>query len=293
MKTNKLFFPAIILIVSIITMAVYSTVTNIAKKPVITEKEFPFSITYKLNGKTETTEGIYAVSFAGNDGYTTATFRVYKGTIISQQEYIDTSYVVSESDDGVIILYTNLHADHLMGDSRYDYFSYDPFEPVLVYYDLEGCEYNDTATVLEHGAQIISWEYPEPIENTFVFSHIAHLSSDVVFPLTLIAALTLLAIIIFVRKDSTFKKQRMDIVSILLNFVIALVFVPFTVIFGCLSDINGSSAALAHQLGYLVPAITLLGLAASVSLRRKGFHTYSLIIQFVGLIAFGFILSNG
>jgi 4-amino-4-deoxy-L-arabinose transferase-like glycosyltransferase len=50
-----------------------------------------------------------------------------------------------------------------------------------------------------------------------------------------------------------------------------VVVVPFCTVYGWLSDIVGASAALPHQLGYVVPALTVLGVALSIALRRKGY----------------------
>ena len=50
MKSKKLLLPTIIISVAILAMAVFSVVSNIAQKPTITKGEFPFSITYELDG---------------------------------------------------------------------------------------------------------------------------------------------------------------------------------------------------------------------------------------------------
>ena len=63
MKSKKLFLPTMIFCVTIVAMIVFSIVNGIAQKPVITENEFPFSITYEIDGKEETSEGVYAGSF--------------------------------------------------------------------------------------------------------------------------------------------------------------------------------------------------------------------------------------
>jgi cytochrome bd-type quinol oxidase subunit 2 len=191
------------------------------------------------------------------------------------------------------MLYTNFYPDYLMGDTEYDYFSHKDFKPELVYYDYPDYnEYTDDRTLLEHGVQLISWDYPEPVENTFVFSHISYLSSEVVFPLLLIAVSALLAVMIFVKKETDFVRQRTDVISTVFNYLIALFAVPFLTIFACLSDINGSGPDLSHQIIYLIPAITVLSLAASVSLRRKDFRRSSLAVQFIGfaLLALAIIM---
>lgn len=293
MKYKKLLLPAIILLVAIIAMAVYSAVTHIAYKPTIAEKDFPFSITYELNGKTETIEGIYAASYTGNGGYVSTTTRLYKGQIISQWEDIDDSFILSKGDDGSIILYTQFYPDYMMGDPAYTYFN-DDFSPSLVYYDSEGNAYEDEQTLLKHGVKLISWEYPEPVENTFVFSHISYLNGEVVIPLVIIGTLALLAVILFVKKEKIFIRKTVDLISVTLNFVIALGFLPIMTIWGFLSDIVGSSPELSHQMIYLIPAITLLSLAASVSLRRKGFRKGGLLVQLAGpaFFAVTFILCS-
>ena len=50
MKKHKLFLPILILVIALLAMAVCAVVSNIALKPTITEHEFPFSITYELDG---------------------------------------------------------------------------------------------------------------------------------------------------------------------------------------------------------------------------------------------------
>ena len=284
MKTKKLTLPIIILVAAIAAMAVWGVVTNIAKKPTITEHEFPFSITYELKGKTETIEGVYAVSYTGNGGYTKVTTRRYTGEFISNREGMDTTITISNGDhakDGSIHLYTRFYADYLMGDPEYDYFTDYAYAPLLTYSDPDYVAYEDAETVLQHGAKLIGWEYPEPIENSFVFSHIGHLSSHVVFPFVGIAVLALLTMIVLVKKEKDIPKRKINVVSVILNFVIAFGVVPFITVVGYLSDINGSSGELLHQLVYVMPALMILGLAASVALRRKGYGKGSLMAQLV------------
>ena len=58
-------------------------------------------------------------------------------------------YVLKENQDGYVDLLTNFYADYLMGDPQYDYFSLEEFETKLLYYDFEGMEYDDEATLQE------------------------------------------------------------------------------------------------------------------------------------------------
>ena len=81
MKNKKLFLPAIILAVAILVITVYSVVSSIAFKPTVVEGEFPFSITYELNGETITVSDVYNAYYVRNDGYADTKGRVYEGEI--------------------------------------------------------------------------------------------------------------------------------------------------------------------------------------------------------------------
>lgn len=289
MKSKKLFLPLMVILSAVLAMVIYSIVTNIAKKPDITETDFPFFITYEFNGETVTIEDVYSAHFAGNAGYIDATNRIYKGRIVGKEDS-ETSYILYEDEKSSIVLYTNLYADYLMGDAGYDYFLYDDFAPRIVYYD-EQSEHTDRQTLQALGVKLVSWQYPKPIENSFSFSHIAHLNSEAVVPLAVIATVAFIIILIFVKKEKDFIRKPVDTVSVLLNFAIALVVVPFTTMYGLLSDITGSSPHFIYQLGYVVPAVTILGLASSVALRRKCFGKSGLIIQLTGPALFAVIMA--
>ena len=283
---NKKLFVSLVLVVAIVAMAVFGVVSNIAQKPTITAAEFPFSITYELDGETETVEGVCKASYTGNGGYVKATTRQYAGNFVSEGKDIDTAFDISVGEDWSITLFTHLYPDYLMGDPEYDYFSDTAYEPLLSYSNWTTGESTEGLELPEYGAKIISWEYPQPIENSFAFSHIAHMSGEVVFPFLLIAALALLAIMIFVRRDKAMPRKGLDKISIVFNFLIAFIMVPFVSVYGIFIDINGSEAAFSHQLGYLLPAVTVLGLAASIGLRRNGNSKGSFFAQFAGVVVF-------
>lgn len=288
MKKHKLFLPILILVISLLVMAVYGAISNIALKPTITEHEFPFSITYELDGVTETVDAVCAVSFAGNDGYVKATTRQYEEKYISQRENMGSSFEIFVGDECSITLFTHIYPDYLMGDPEYDYFDDGTaYEPILSYCNWATGETIEGLELPEQGAKIISWEYPEPIQNSFKFSHIAHMSSADVFPFLIIAILAMIAMMIFVKRDKTVPMKLIDKISVVFNIAVAVVFIPFVSVYGMFIDINGSEAAIGHQMGYLVPAFMVLALAASLGLRRRGYHKSGLIVQFAGPVYFG------
>ena len=173
-----------------------------------------------------------------------------------------------------------------MGDPEYDYFDDETFEPKIYYYDANETEYHDEEALAAQGVKLISFEYPTPIENSFVFSHLSYFSGANV-PLTLlIAKLALLGNIIFVRKEKELKYKAVDIVSILFNWIIGTVYMGFVTILALLIDIEGGGPELYYQIMYFIPAVSVLCLASSVALRRKGYGKSSLFTQFIGPVIF-------
>ena len=146
MKNKKLFLSAIILVVAILAIVVYSVVSSIALKPAITEGEFPFSISYELDGKTITIDEIYKARYVRNDGYADTKGRVYVGKIGNLGEG-NTVYTLKKDENTRVELWTNFYPDYLMGDSEYDYFDYEAFEPRIYYYDAEETEHYDEETL--------------------------------------------------------------------------------------------------------------------------------------------------
>ena len=289
MKDKKLFLPAIILAAAILVTAVYSVISSIAFKPTVTEGEFPFSITYQLDGETVTIDEVYKARYVRNDGYADTKSRVYAGEIGNMGEG-NTVYTLKQDANSRIELWTRLYPDYLMGDPNYDYFNDEAFAPSIYYYDSEEIEYHDEETLAEQGVKLISFTYPSPIENGFAFSHISYLSGSVVLPALLIALLALIATIIFVKKEKGLKYKAIDVISIILNCIIGSVYIGIVTVLALLIDIEGGGPELYYQAFYFIPALSMLCIMASVALRRKGYGVKSLIVQFAGPAVFAVYL---
>ena len=160
------------------------------------------------------------------------------------------------------------------------------FEPQIYYYDAEEQEYSDEETLLAQGVKLISFEYPTPLENSFVFSHVSYFSGAVVLPTLLIALLALITIIIFVRKEKELKYKAIDIVSTVFNFIIGFTLIPFVSILALFIDIEGGGPELYYQVLYFIPALSVLCVVASLALRRKGYGVKSLIAELIGPAVF-------
>ena len=289
MKNKKLFLPTIILAVAIALIAVYLLISSIALKPAVTEAEFHFKITYELDGETITIDDIYKANYVPNDKDDNHKGRVYVGEIGDWGEG-NTVCLLKTNENTRIELWTNLYPDHLMGDPGYDYFEHNAFEPIIYYYDENEAEYHDEETLAAQGVKLISFEYPTPIDNKFVFSHLSYFSGANVSPALLIALLALIAILIFVKKGKELKYNAVHIISIVFNWIVGTVYMGFVTILALLIDIEGGGPELYYQIMYFIPAISLLCLAASVALRRKGYGKSSLIAGFIGPVIFALYL---
>ena len=137
-------------------------------RPEIKSGEFNFSVTYEYGGETRTVSGVYVCRFEGVDwvldgGY----YREWSGHIKGNttEEIITLG---TAEDGGVIELYLAFDPDHFMGD-----FHWEEDEPFMPYLSVklfdEGLYFQCDAEIIAetYGARIISYEYDEPIENSF------------------------------------------------------------------------------------------------------------------------------
>ena len=111
---------------AILAIVVYSVISSLAFKPTVTEGEFPFSITYELDGETVTIDEVYRARYVRNDGYADTKSRVYVGEIGNMGEG-NTVYTLKKDENTRVELWTKLYPDYLMGDTKYDYFDDEAF----------------------------------------------------------------------------------------------------------------------------------------------------------------------
>ena len=286
MKKGKLFLPTIILASAIVITLICVIIAGISLKPAVTEGEFPFSITYELDGETVTINDVYKVHYDDDEAYK---YRVYVGKIQDKEE--DNSYyTLKNEENGRIELWTHFYADYLMGDPEYDYFDEQPFEPRIYYYDDQEIEYHDEQTLADHGVKLISFEYPEPIKNSLRFSKIVIPESEVVLPSIIIAFLAMIATLIFVKKDSDYVRKLINIITIVFNFIIGFVVFPFFTILAGLLNALGDIGNVMNLTTYLLPALTILCITASIGLRRKLYGKSALVVQFISPAVFVIII---
>lgn len=287
MRLKKL-LPIIILVTGIFVITASHIFSNIVKVPTITEKEFPFSVTYQMNAENKKVEGTYRCVFSKDSGSNAdPRERFYDGTHVETGEKGTVRYKIAEKDGKELVLFLEFHADYLMGDPNYDnYYEDYSYEPRLLVYDKEGYEYDDEESLSQFNTKIISWDFPEPIENSFKFSHIGRVSSNSVLPMLVVTYIILVICVVFISKDKERIIKPIDKASTVLKFIISLACAPLMASVALLTQIYTSGNELIYQIFYCIPAFTVFCVAISVCLCRKGYSKAGFLVQFAGPVVF-------
>ena len=136
------------------------------------------------------------------------------------------------------------------------------------------------------GFKVIDYSYPEPIENTFAFSGFSILHAGSMLAMLVVGLLTIVACLVFVKKDKTVPYKVLDKLSVLVNFAVCFLAIPFITICTAFLQLTMSTDNLLYQIFLCTPALTAFTVAASVTLRRNGFTKTGFFVQFVGPVLF-------
>ena len=287
MKNSQLKVPALVVAIGLVFALVACLLTNIVLTPAITDQDFSYKVTYKLNGETKTLEGVYRCKLDGYGDGQSPFDRYYTGEyIVDGQSSYSQTYTIAQEDGAELYIVTLFNECYLMGDTKdMDYVSYldDPYLEAL---DKEGIPFEDGKMPAAFTAEIISWEYPEPIENTFVFKGFSLLHTGSMMAMLVVGLLMIVACIIFVKRDKTVPYKALDKISVLLNVAITLVAIPFITIVVAMFQITMDTEDIFYQFFLCTPAVTAFAVAASVALRRAGFTKSGFFVQFTGPVLF-------
>lgn len=277
MNTKKYKLPILIIAIGLILAVAACLVTCIVKEPLVKEQDFPYSIVYRINGEEKTFDGVFKCRFQGNETQD-INVRNYSGTHTRNgAELTDREFIVAQKDGIELQLIVGLDEGYLMGDPDIYKIEVGNEDPYFVAYDSDGMEVD----VLEmFGAEIISWDYPEPIENSFQFAGFSIMSIGSMLAMMLAGVLTIIVCAIFVKKDPDIQYQVIDKLSAVFNFIIGLVGVPIITFLIVFMQIVVSGDEFMYQVYLCIPALSMFAIAASVALRRKGFPKSSWLVQF-------------
>ena len=142
-------------------------------RPEIKEGRFNFSVTYELWGETKTLRAVYVCEFNGTHwslegGYS----RDWDIHVEGDYEGDNYSAILGKVDDGGSIhLHFGLYPEYFMGDPETGDWGLPEPSLAIAYPENEFGEMTQIGDPLElerdYGIRIVSYEYDEPIENTF------------------------------------------------------------------------------------------------------------------------------
>ena len=119
MKNKTLKIPAIILIVGFIAAIAAYLLTGIIKTPIITEQDFNYSVTYKLNGETQIYEGVYRCRFEFVGEGIDPLERYYEGDYLSNpDDGYSAAYTIAKKDGLKLCIVNIFSNEYLMGDGE-------------------------------------------------------------------------------------------------------------------------------------------------------------------------------
>ena len=278
----------IILVVYLIATLALLFLGYSVQMPRVAQQEFPFTITYSYQGETQTISDIYVGEYVRTAKYLGDDSLAWYGYIKDHNRLESNFYRIGEIDGKAFSINLNIEPGYFMGDPKY---ADSECQPSGVYHSFDGTNditVTDPAELEKLGFSIVSWEYPEPIENAVSFGGIS-LSSEATMYTAFIAIAALLACMILIKKDKDIVYGKLDKISIVLNFLIAIVAFPFILIVSALSEIVADTS-IGQQFLYFTPALTVLGIGASVTLRRLGCKRIGFWSQFAGPVIFALLI---
>lgn len=291
MNNKRLKTLSIILTVGLLMAIVASFLTGIVRAPLITGHDFHFTVNYQLNGETKSLEGVYRCHFQSTGKGTDPMNRYYEGThLLNPAEEHPAAYTIDQKE-GLELCIVTLFSDRtLMGDGDGIAFHHEPYLAVM---DSERIEYSDEEALSLFDARIIDWVYPEPVDNSFKFVGFSKLHDDSMFAMLAVGILTIVACMIFIKRDKTVPYKALDKLSIVLNCIVCFAAIPLFTLVATLLQITVSGDELIYQSFLCIPALTAFTAAASVSLRRIRFSKAGFFVQFVGPVLFALLFIAG
>lgn len=284
MKQNSLRIPLIILAIGLFLAMAASLLTGIVKAPVITEQDFPFTVTYQLDGETKTLEGVYRCHFRSTGKGTNPLDRYYEGEhLLNPAKEHAAAYTIAQKDGLELCIVTIFSTRNFMGDAGRGDYHHDPYLAVM---DSNGMEYDDAETLSLFDAEIIDWVYPDSVDNSFKFVGFSRLHDGSMLAMLVVAILTITACMIFVKRDRAVPYKILDKLSVVMNLVICIVVLPFMTFVTALMQITMSGDELIYQIALCIPAFTAFTVAASIALRRIRFAKAGFFVQFIGPVLF-------
>lgn len=158
-----------IFILALMLVCILTGCSSDVPRPEIKKGEFDISVTYEFNGEVKTFSDVYVCEYDGlswslDGGY----HRSWKGYLKSGKT--DDIIELGTTKDGhEVTLLLALYPDYFMGDFVEGYLDVPKPYISVTFVDEEGMSVMSDADEVEEycGARIVSYEYEEPIKNSF------------------------------------------------------------------------------------------------------------------------------
>lgn len=135
--------------------------------PEVKEARFHFSVTYEVGGEQKTYTGVYVCEYDGVLTTFLGSSLEWKGYIENEKEM---DVAIQTNEDGIVYINFGFFPEYFMGDpSASDYQAPSP-NLFMIYNDSTEESLNitsDEQEILQYGVRLISYEYADPIENSF------------------------------------------------------------------------------------------------------------------------------
>ena len=149
----------------ILLLSTCLTSCEVEPAPKIKEGRFNFSVTYEEWGEAKTVSGVFVCEYDGVNWWD-INRDPYANWKESYEGDIQDSGIIpicNTDDGGEIFISLLMYPEYFMGDPEYA--NYTPLIRAELWYPDE--QTDDIERIAEHGVKLISYEYDEPIENSY------------------------------------------------------------------------------------------------------------------------------
>lgn len=149
----------------ILLLSTCLTSCEVEPAPKIKEGRFNFSVTYEEWGEAKTVSGVFVCEYDGVNWWdiNADSYANWKESYEGDIQDSGIIPICNTDDGGEIFISLLMYPEYFMGDPEYA--NYTPIIRAELWYPDE--QTDDIERIAEHGVKLISYEYDEPIENSY------------------------------------------------------------------------------------------------------------------------------
>jgi hypothetical protein len=134
-------------------------------RPEVREGRFNISVTYEQDGEVKEASGVYVCEYDGVNWWdiNADSYANWKESYEGDIQDSGIIPICNTDDGGEIFISLLMYPEYFMGDPEYA--NYTPLIRAELWYPDE--QTDDIERIAEHGVKLISYEYDEPIENSY------------------------------------------------------------------------------------------------------------------------------